>query len=381
MKKIIRLLLVSICLTAFLSGCSGKEKPAGGSPGGGAAMPPPEVDVITAGRGSATLTQDLPGRLQAFRTAQVRARVEGVIEKRLFEEGSEVKAGEPLFKIDARTYQAVAESARADLLMAHQTIERYKPLLDIKAVSQQDFDLATVKGKQAEAALIRAEEDVRNANVPAAISGHIGRALVTEGALVGKGEATLLTTIDQLDPIYVNFTQPGSDLLRLRHAIKSGKLKYAASTKVELLLEDGSLYAQAGKILFTDLAVDSSTGAVSLRAAFPNPNRELLPGMFVRIRFPEASAENVIRIPQRAVQMGTQGQFVMVVGEENKVTPAPIKTSGMAGSNFIVSEGLKGGEQVIVNGLQKARPGTVVKPVPLGDANSVATPVAMANKK
>lgn len=381
MKKIIKPLLIIICLTAFFSGCSGKEKPAGGSPAGSAAMPPPEVDVITAGRGNATLTQDLPGRLQAHRTAQVRARVEGVIEKRLFEEGSEVKAGESLFKIDARTYQAVVESARADLLMAHQTIERYKPLLDIKAVSQQDFDLAMVKGKQAEAALIRAEEDVRNANVPATISGHIGRALVTEGALVGKGEATLLATIDQLDPIYVNFTQPGSDLLRLRQAIKSGKLKYAASTKVELLLEDGSLYAQTGKILFTDLAVDSSTGAVSLRAAFPNSNRELLPGMFVRIRFPEASAENVIRIPQRAVQMGTQGQFVMVVGAENKATPAPIKTSGMAGSNFIVSEGLKGGEQVIVNGLQKARPGTVVKPVPLGETNSVATGVATANKK
>jgi membrane fusion protein (multidrug efflux system) len=219
MKKIIKFLLVSICLTAFTSGCGSKEKSAGATPGGGAAMPPPEVDVMTAGRGSTTLTQDLPGRLQAYRTAQVRARVEGVVEKRLFEEGSEIKAGSSLFKIDARTYQAVAESARADLVMAHQTVERYKPLLDIKAVSQQEFDLATVKVKQAEAALIRAEEDVKNANVPASISGHIGRALVTEGALVGKGEATLLATIDQLDPIYVNFTQPGSDLLRLRQAI------------------------------------------------------------------------------------------------------------------------------------------------------------------
>jgi membrane fusion protein (multidrug efflux system) len=300
----------------------------------------------------------------------------------LFEEGSEVKAGESLFKINARTYQAVVESARADLAMARQTVERYKPLIDIKAVSQQDYDLASVKAKQAESALIRAEEDVNNANVPAAISGHIGRALVTEGALVGKGEATLLATIDQLDPLYVNFTQPGSDLLRLRQAVKSGKMKHANSAKVELLLEDGSLYSQAGKILFTDLAVDPGTGAVSLRAVFPNPNRELLPGMFVRIRFPEASAENVIRVPQRAVQMGSQGQFVMVVGDESKATPQPIKTSGMAGTDFIVAEGLKGSEQVIVNGLQKARPGTVVKAVPLGEASTAAiSAVATPNQK
>jgi membrane fusion protein (multidrug efflux system) len=226
-----------------------------------------------------------------------------------------------------------------------------------------------LKSKQAESALVRAEEDLRNANVHAAISGHIGRSLVTEGALVGKGEFTLLATIDQLDPIYVNFTQSGADLLRLRQAIKSGKLKRTNSTKVEILLEDGSVYAHSGKIYFTDLAVDSSTGAVSLRAEFPNPDREILPGMFVSIRFPEASADNVIRIPQRAVQAGPQGQFVMVVGSENKATPVIIKTSSMADTDFIVAEGLKGGEQIIVNGLQKARPGTVVKPVPIGQVS------------
>ena len=382
MNTFLKPLLVSIFFSFIVAGCGAKEKSAGTPPVGAAGMPPPEVEAIVAGKGNATITQDLSGRTQAFRTAQVRARVEGVIEKRLFEEGSEVKAGESLFKINARTFQAVVESARADLAMARQTVERYKPLIDIKAVSQQDYDLASVKAKQAESALIRAEEDVNNANVPAAISGHIGRALVTEGALVGKGEATLLATIDQLDPMYVNFTQPGSDLLRLRQAVKSGKMKHANSVNVELLLEDGSLYLLAGKILFTDLAVDPSTGAVSLRAVFPNPNRELLPGMFVRIRFPEALAENVIRIPQRAVQMGAQGQFVMVVGDESKVTPQPIKTSGMAGTDFIVSEGLKGSEQVIVNGLQKVRPGTVVKAVPLGETSTVATPaVANPNKK
>jgi len=365
MTTFAKLFISSFLLTSLLSGCGAKnDNPAAAKPGGGA-PPPPEVDVITVAAGSATLTQDLPGRLQAYRTAQVRARVEGVIEKRLFQEGSEVKAGTSLFQINARTYRATAEAAKADLALARLTVERYRPLLDIKAVSQQEFDLASTKAKQAEAALIRAEEDLQNANVPAAISGHIGRALVTEGALVGKGEATLLATIEQLDPIYVNFTQPGADMLRLRQAFKSGRLKRTESVSVEMLMEDGSVYPQTGKIFFTDMAVDPTTGAVSLRAEFPNPQRELLPGMFVRLRFPQAQADNAIRVPQRAVQAGPQGQFVMVVMPDGKTAPAPIKTGGMAGKDFIVIEGLKGGEQIIVNGLQKVRPGVVVVGKPL----------------
>jgi len=252
--------VITLTLTILLAACGAGDKAAPpGAPG--AAMPPPEVEVITVTTGSATLTQDLPGRLQAYRTAQVRARVEGVVEKRLFQEGSDVKADAPLFQIDARNYKAAAESARADLMLARQTVERYAPLLKIKAVSQQEFDLAAAKAMQAEAALIRAEEDLENASVPAAISGRIGRALVTEGALVGRGEATLLATIEQLDPIYVNFTQPGTDMLRLRQAVKAGKLRRAESASVEMLLEDGSIYPQAGKIFFTDMAVDPNTGA------------------------------------------------------------------------------------------------------------------------
>jgi len=359
-------------LVASLAGCGGGDKPAAGPGGPGAAMPPPEVEVMTASMGSATLTQDLPGRLQAYRTAQVRARVEGVIEKRLFREGSEVEANSSLFQIDARRYKAAAESAQADLAIARQIAKRYKSLLEVKAVSQQEFDLAAGKAKQAEAASILAEENLENASVPAAISGHIGRTLVTEGALVGRGEATLLATIEQLDPIFANFTQSGADMLRLRQAVKSGKLKHAEAVTVQLLLEDGSIYPKTGKIFFTDMAVDSSTGAVSLRAEFPNPQRDLLPGMFVRVRFPEAVAENVIRVPQRAVQAGPQGQFVMVVGADSKATPTPVKTGGMAGGDFIIAEGLNGGEQVIVNGLQKARPGTAVNPVPLPAAGSSA---------
>jgi membrane fusion protein (multidrug efflux system) len=362
-----RQILLMFILTAALAGCGGEgdKKSAVGAGGpGAAAMPPPEVDVITVAGGTATLTQDLPGRLQAWRTAQVRARVEGVVEKRLFAEGSDVKEGATLFQIDARTYQATLDAARADVEAARLVVERYRPLLAIRAVSQQELDSAEARHKQAQAALARAALDVENTRVPASISGRIGRALVTEGALVGRGEATHLATIEQTDPIYVNFTQPGAEMLRLQAAVKSGKLKRTESARVELLLEDGSAYPQPGKILFSDLAVDPTTGAVSLRAEFPNPKRELLPGMFVRIRFPSAVIEGAIRVPQRAVQGGPQGQFVMLVAPDGKAAPQPVKTGGMAGGDFIIAEGLKGGEQVIVNGLQKARPGTEVKPVP-----------------
>ena len=359
-----------VLLFTSLAGCGDDDKSAGSKGMPGAGMPPPEVEVITVGTSSVTITQDLPGRLEAFRTAQVRARVEGVIEKRLFREGSNVKAGQSLFQIDSRIYRSTAESAKADLSVANQNLERFNSLLRQKLVSRQSYDLAEAKVKQAEAALSRAAEDLENASVPASISGRIGRALVTEGAFVGKGEATLLATIEQLDPIYANFTQSGADLLRLKQAIKAGTLKRTKSTKVELLFEDGSIYSQNGRIFFTDMAVDPGTGSVSLRAEFPNPKHDLLPGMFVRIRFPESVTENAIRVPQRAVQIGPDGQFVMLVGAENKVMPMPVETGGMAGADFIISKGLKGGEQVIVNGLQKARPGSPVTPISLSDDKS-----------
>lgn len=356
-----RILTVSM-LAAMLAACGGDAQKQAGVAANG--PPPQEVEVVTVAPGNATLTQDLPGRLEAVRSAQVRARIEGIVEQRLFAEGSEVKAGAALFRIDSRNYQATADSAQADTAVARVTLERYQPLLGIKAISRQEFDLAQARLKQAEAILTRAQIDLENTNVPAPISGRIGRALVTEGALVGKGEPTHMATIEQIDPIYANFTQPGGEILRLQAAVKSGKLKRSESAKVELLLEDGSSYAHPGKILFSDQAVDPSTGAVSLRAEFPNPKHELLPGMFVRVRFPSAVAENAIRVPQRAVQGGPQGQFVTIVTADGKAAPQPVKTGGMAGGNFIIAEGLKGGEQVIVNGLQKARPGTPVKPVP-----------------
>lgn len=368
-----KLLAVAVMVLFALAGCgkSGPDeapgkaaappKAAGGPPGG----MPVEVEVIVAGKSAVTMTQELPGRLAAVRTAQVRARVEGILEKRLFEEGSDVREGATLYRIDTRNVQAALDSARADHAAARLNAERFRSLLALKAVSQQDLDLAEARLKQAEAALTRATIDVENASVPAPISGRIGRSLVTEGALVGRGEATPLAVIEQIDPIHVNFTQSASDALRLQQAIKAGKMRAAERGGVDVILEDGTLHSRPGRIIFSDMAVDPTTGSVSLRAIVDNPGRELLPGTFVRIRVPTAVAEDVIRLPQRAVQAGPTGQFVTIVGPEGKATVRPVKTMGMSGPDFVVSEGLAGGEQVIVNGLQRARPGSVVRAVPL----------------
>jgi membrane fusion protein, multidrug efflux system len=264
--------------------------------------------------------------------------------------------------------------------VAKANLERYQPLLTMKAVSQQEFDAAQARVKQTEATLAKARLDLENAVPPAPISGRIGRTLVTEGALVGKGDATHLATIEQLDPIRVEFTQSYSDLLRLQQAVKAGKLKRTDSVAVQLLLEDGTLYPEKGRLQFTDLAVDPASGSVALRAEFPNPRRELLPGTFVRVRFPQAQMDDAIRVPQRAVQSGPQGQSVLVVDGDGKVVPRPIRTGAMAGGDFIVNEGLKGGDQVIVNGLQKARPGAVVKPVPWTPGTSLSAGPSAAPK-
>jgi membrane fusion protein (multidrug efflux system) len=370
--------LASLVLAALLAACGGDEQPK--KPAAGTAPPPPEVEVMTVASSAVTLTDELPGRLQAYRTAQVRARVEGIVEKRLFAEGSDVKAGQALYQIYIGNYSSDYEAARADAALARENLERAKLLLEAKVVSKQEYEQTVAKQKQAEAALSRAKENRDNTRVPAPISGRIGRTLVTEGALVGRGEATLLATIEQTDKLYVNFTQSESDIMRLQKAIKTGNLKRADSTAIELVLEDGSVYPLPGKLLFTDLAADPSTGSVTMRAEIPNPNHDLLPGMFVTIRFPQAVSENAISVPQRAVQMTPQGQFVMVVDAEGKANPRPVRVGNMAGTDFVIESGLQGGEQVIVNGLQKARPGTVVKPVPLPSAPNAA-PVAAEKKQ
>lgn len=345
----------------MLAACSG-EKPGTGGPAG---MPPPiaEVQAIVVAPAAVTMTQDLPGRLEAVRTAQVRARVEGVVEKRLFIEGSDVQAGKSLYSIDSRTYQAALAAAEADLAVANLTVERYRSLLEIKAVSQQEFDQAVARVKQAEAVLVKAKLDLEHARVPAPISGRIGRSMVTEGALVGKGDATLLATIEQTDPIYANFTQSSSEVTRLRDAFNSGALKPSEGGRVDLVFDDGSRYAHPGRLLFTDLAVDPGTGSIQMRAVFPNAGRKLLPGTFVRVRVSQAVAPSALKVPQMAVQSEAQGQYVMIIDSDGKAAVRPIKIGAMAGTDWIVTEGLSGGEKVILTGLQKVRPGNAVKVV------------------
>jgi membrane fusion protein (multidrug efflux system) len=362
--------LLPILLLTPLAACKPQSAP---PPGGMAGMPPPEVEVITVAPRSVPRTVEAPGRLQAVRTAVVSARVEGILERRTYVEGGEVKAGEVLFRIDDRTLSANLASARASLaksqaqaLIAGQNQERMQALAGSKAISRQDLDQAVAAKAQADAdvlaataAVSRAEIDLSYAKVTAPISGRIGRALVSEGALVGKGEATPLANIEQYNPIWVNFSQSSADFLNLREAHAK-----ASSAPVRLVLDNGRNYAHPGKLLFSDLAVDPNTGSVGMRAEFPNPDRALLPGQFVTVRLPVAQADNAIVVPQRAVQVSPQGQVVLLVGTDGKVMPQPVKTGGLSGGDWIISEGLKGGEQVIVNGVQKARPGNPVKAVP-----------------
>lgn len=333
-------------------------------------MPPPEVEVILVAPRNLARTVEAPGRMQAVRTAEVRARVEGILEQRLYQEGSEVKAGQALFRIDPRALAAQVDSAKAALaraqaqaLIAGQNQERTAALAGSKAISRQEVDQAVAARAQAaaevaaaEAALTRAQLDLSYTHVTAPISGHIGRSLVSEGALVGKGEATALAKIEQYQPIWVNFSQASADFLRLRQS-------KAGNAPLKLVLEDGREYPHAGRLLFNDLAVDPATGSVGLRGEFPNPDRLLLPGQFVTVRLPVAALNQAIAIPQRAVLVSTQGQNVLLAGADGKVVSQPVKTGGLAGADWIISEGLKGGEKVIVNGVQKVRPGMQVKPL------------------
>lgn len=339
-------------------------------------MPPAEVEVVSVVPRTVARTIEVPGRLQAVRTAEVRARVEGILERREYREGSEVLAGQTLFRIDRRTLEATVASAQATLaktraqaLIAGQYLERLQGLVDSKAISKQEYDQAVAAKAQADAevaaaqaALSRAQIDLSYATVTAPISGRISRARVTEGALVGRGEATPLATIEQYHPIWVNFSQSSADFLNLREAVRKGEAK-TSQAPLRLVLENGAAYRHTGRLLFNDLAVDPATGSVGLRAEFPNPGRELLPGQFVTVRLPVAEAENVMVVPQRAVQTTPQGQTVLVVAADGKAMSRPVRTGGLTGADWIITGGLMGGEQVIVNGLQKVRPGMVVTAV------------------
>ncbi len=378
---ILRVGLVAVPVAVLLAACGAKDNaPAGAPPGGG--MPPPAVGVVTIAPQLVALQTELPGRVEPVRIAQVRARVNGVVQKRLFREGSEVKAGTPLFLIDPAPYRAAADSAQAALAKAQAGLavttaqaERYKPLAEAKAVSQQEYLNTVAAQKQAEAdvaagraAVQTARLNLGYASVTAPIGGRIGRSLVSEGQLVSAAEATQLAVIQQTDTVYVNFTQSAGDVFKLRKALAAGQLMSAAGNKkavaVRVVLEDGSELPRAGTLLFSDLSVDATSGQIMLRAEVPNPDGLLLPGQYVRVRLSQAELPAGILVPQQAVTRGALGDTVLVVGEGGKPAPRTVKLGAAQGAHWLVLDGLKTGDQVIVDGFQKMRPGAPVKPVP-----------------
>ncbi len=381
-----------LLIAALLAGCG--QGGSSNAPVGGGAPPPAEVGVVTVALADVGLVTELPGRLEASRVAQVRARATGILQKRLFREGSDVRAGQPLFTIDAAPYAAAYASAQASLARAQAHLaqatslaRRYQPLVEANAVSKQEYANAEAAQKQSEADVAVARAAVQNAKitldyaaVTAPISGRIGRALATEGALVGQGESTPLAVIQQINPMYVNFTQSAADVMKLRKALDAGQLKRAGGTEsasVRILMEDGSDYAQPGRLLFSDLSVDQATGQITLRAEVPNANGLLLPGLYVRVRLEQAQAANAMVLPQQAVTRSGQGDSVMVVGADGKVAPRPVKVGNAQGGQWVILEGLKAGEQVMVDGFQKLRGDAPVKPVPW-TGNGVATAPAKA---
>lgn len=331
------------------------------------APPPPQVGVVTLQAQPFTLTAELPGRTSAYRIAEVRPQVDGIIQKRLFKEGSEVKAGEQLYQIDESVYQASYKSAQATLASTQSLAARYKDLVADQAVSKQAYDEARASSLQAEAAAEKARIDLRYTRVLAPISGRVGRSAVTEGALVSNGQALALATIQQLDPIYVDVTQPSKDLLRLRRELASGQLEKAGenSAKVQLTLEDGSQYEHEGTLEFSEVSVDEGTGSVTLRAVFPNPDHSLLPGMFVHARLNAGVNQNAILAPQQGVTRNVQGQpTALVVNGENKVELRKLSAERTVGDRWLVTDGLKAGDKLITEGLQFVHPGDEVHVAP-----------------
>lgn len=375
-----RVAMLAIPLAVALVACGAKDgAPAAGGPGGG--MPPAEVGVVTVAAQSVALQSELPGRVSAVRVAQVRARVNGVVLQRLFREGSEVKAGQVLYQIDSAPYRASLESAEASVAKAQANVaqttaqaERYKPLMEANAVSKQEYTTLVTAQRQAEADLSTAKAAVQTArinlnyaNITAPISGRIGQSLVTEGALVSATEATQMAVIQQTGTVYVNFTQSSTDVLRLRKAIASKQLRASGdgSVPVRVVLEDGTELAKPGKLLFSDLTVDASSGQITLRAEVPNTDGLLLPGQYVRVRLSQAELPSAVLLPQQAVTRTNQGDSVLVVGEGGKPGPRPVKVGNAQNNQWVILDGLKEGDQVIVDGFQKMMvPGAPVKAVP-----------------
>ncbi|ACU88232.1 efflux RND transporter periplasmic adaptor subunit [Desulfomicrobium baculatum] len=340
--------------------------------------PAPEVAVVTMQEEEVRLTTELPGRTAVYQMAEIRPQVGGIIQKRAFTEGAEIKAGQLLYQIDPSTYEVAVARAKAAVAKAKAELEparlkaiRYRDLIRTKAVSQQDHDevqaglaLAEANVAAAQAELGAAHIDLERTKVLSPISGRIGRSTITPGALVTANQAQAMATVQQLDPIYVDLTQSNTELLRMKHALKSGAVQSAgeAATKVSLILEDGAVYAHEGVLQLAEASVDQSTGSVTLRAVFPNPERDLLPGMYVRAVVEEGVLASALLIPQQAVVRNAEGQpLAMVVDGEEKVAARPLELDRAVGGDWIVRQGLAAGDRVVIEGLQKARPGVQVR--------------------
>jgi len=378
----------AILLAVTLGACTSAKAPA-------SAPKAPQVSVVTVHRGSVPVTTELPGRTSAYLVAQVRARVDGIVLKRDFVEGSDVRAGQRLYQIDPAPYQASLASAIASLQKAQANLAsmtaqagRYKVLVAANAVSQQDYDNAVSSQGQAaadvatgQAAITTAQINLGYTSVLSPITGRIGVSLVTQGGYVQTSAATLMSTVQQIDPIYVDLTQASVEGLQLRRDLASGRLKLNGpnQAKVTLLLEDGTQYPTTGSLQFTDITVDQGTGSVTVRAIFPNPRSVLLPGMFVRARIEEGVDDNAMLVPQVGVTHDPAGQATaLVVGSDNKVTVHTLQLRGTSGNQWIVEHGLDDGDRIIVAGVQKVQPGAVVQPVESQPADAAATPSAPA---
>jgi membrane fusion protein (multidrug efflux system) len=371
-------------LSLAVSGCNQAQPQAqAGAP------PPPAVDVVTLRAQPVTLTTDLPGRTSAYRVAAVIPQVSGVLLKRLFNEGDMVQAGQQLYQVDPAPYEASLASARATLAhaqasvrTAQATVDRYQPLIATHAVSRQDYDNAVGTLEQNKADVASAEAAVKTASINltytkvlSPIDGRTGRSMVTEGALVTANQSTSLVTVTQLDPIYVDVTQSTTTILRLKRELASGQIRSAGEGKipVKLMLEDGSAYDQDGTLQFSEVTVDQGTGAVTLRAIFPNKDGLLLPGMFVREQLQEGIVQSAILAPQQGVTHNPKGQpTALVVDGGGKVQLRLLKTDRAIGDSWLVTDGLKDGDRLIVSGVQKARPGmpVTVNEVAVGDAGA-----------
>ncbi|EAA5934971.1 multidrug efflux RND transporter periplasmic adaptor subunit AcrA [Salmonella enterica subsp. enterica serovar Oranienburg] len=353
-----------------LTGCDDKQNQQGG-------QQMPEVGVVTLKTEPLQITTELPGRTVAYRIAEVRPQVSGIILKRNFVEGSDIEAGVSLYQIDPATYQATYDSAKGDLAkaqaaanIAELTVKRYQKLLGTQYISKQEYDQALADAQQATAAVVAAKAAVETARINLAytkvtspISGRIGKSSVTEGALVQNGQASALATVQQLNPIYVDVTQSSNDFLRLKQELANGSLKQEnGKAKVDLVTSDGIKFPQSGTLEFSDVTVDQTTGSITLRAIFPNPDHTLLPGMFVRARLQEGTKPTALLVPQQGVTRTPRGDAtVLVVGADNKVETRQIVASQAIGDKWLVTDGLKAGDRVVVSGLQKVRPGAQVK--------------------